>query len=248
MYYFIDKNALDTYVRNGSISSNRNEVLSFDLGEQAVSVSAHDQLLADGQDKVELQNRGNDSKYDIKVDDNVKENKGYRSSLAQAVDDAMAYIKDLEEDLKNVYGGADTKLMDYYDALFQRIAENGWKVDEHTSTGTHKNTASKYLNNKLQNNDFFVTVAKEKADETGYNYTSKLATSVTKIFEVNDDNAQNQALSKYESDKALISNKEAKIDAQMQKLETEQEAINTEMESVQKIVSDNIDKTFKMFA
>ena len=160
----------------------------------------------------------------------------------------MAYIKDLEEDLKNVYGGADTKLMDYYDALFQRIAENGWKVDEHTSTGTHKNTASKYLNNKLQNNDFFVTVAKEKADETGYNYTSKLATSVTKIFEVNDDNAQNQALSKYESDKALISNKEAKIDAQMQKLEPEQEAINTEMESVQKIVSDNIDKTFKMFA
>ena len=248
LYYFIDKNALDTYVRNGSISSNRNEVLSFDLGEQAVSVSAQDQLLADGQDKVELKNRGNDSKYDIKVDDNVKENKGYRSSLAQAVDDAMAYIKDLEEDLKNVYGGADTKLMDYYDALFQRIAENGWKVDEHTSTGTHKNTASKYLNNKLQNNDFFVTVAKEKADETGYNYTSKLATSVTKIFEVNDDNAQNQALSKYESDKALISNKEAKIDAQMQKLETEQEAINTEMESVQKIVSDNIDKTFKMFA
>ena len=66
--------------------------------------------------------------------------------------------------------------------------------------------------------------------------------------QVNDDNAQNQALSKYESDKALISNKEAKIDAQMQKLETEQEAINTEMESVQKIVSDNIDKTFKMFA
>ena len=56
------------------------------------------------------------------------------------------------------------------------------------------------------------------------------------------------ALSKYEADKTLISNKERRIDAMMQKLETEQEAINTELESVQKIVNDNIDKTFKMFA
>ena len=34
----------------------------------------------------------------------------------------------------------------------------------------------------------------------------------------------------------------------MQKLETEQEAINTTMESVQKIIQENIEKTFKMFA
>ncbi len=249
IYYFLSQSALNDYKNNGSISTNSNEVIVVDLGTQKVSISAQRQELEkDSKDTIILNERGKDSSYDIKVNDYVKEDAAYRSKLATAVDDAMEHIKDLEEDLKNVYGGADKKLMDYYDALFQRIAENGWKVDEHTSTGTHKNTASKYLNNKLQNNDFFVTVAKEKADETGYNYTSKLATSVTKIFEVNDDNAQNQALSKYESDKALISNKEAKIDAQMQKLETEQEAINTEMESVQKIVSDNIDKTFKMFA
>ena len=252
MYSLKTENAYNRFKNGESISSLKNVA-------NAVEVVADNSTPADRYGdtiytkpsdnyKVIINKDGSQSYYDIRVYDFVTKDVAYRSKLEKAVDNALEHIKDLEEDLKNVYGGADTKLMDYYDALFQRIAENGWKVDEHTSTGTHKNTASKYLNNKLQNNDFFVTVAKEKADETGYNYTSKLATSVTKIFEVNDDNAQNQALSKYESDKALISNKEAKIDAQMQKLETEQEAINTEMESVQKIVSDNIDKTFKMFA
>ena len=165
--------------------------------------------------------------------------------MEKDVEDAQLAIDDMNEKMKNFFGSKENKLMDYYDAIFLRVAQNGWINDDKVNS---PNVGQKYLNNKLMNNDYFVTVCQEKVDQSGYNYTSKLATSVTKIFEVNDDNAQNQALSKYESDKALISNKEAKIDAQMQKLETEQEAINTEMESVQKIVSDNIDKTFKMFA
>ena len=185
------------------------------------------------------------SKYADKVYAYITPDKKFQEKLEKDVEDAQSAIDDMNEKMKNFFGSKENKLMDYYDAIFLRVAQNGWINDDKVNS---PNVGQKYLNNKLMNNDYFVTVCQEKVDQSGYNYTSKLATSVTKIFEVNDDNAQNQALSKYESDKALISNKEAKIDAQMQKLETEQEAINTEMESVQKIVSDNIDKTFKMFA
>ena len=75
-----------------------------------------------------------------------------------------------------------------------------------------------------------------------------MASSIHKIYQVHDDNAENEALVEYETEKSAISAKEAKIDVIMQKLETEQEAINTTMESVQKIIQENIEKTFKMFA
>ncbi len=185
------------------------------------------------------------SVYADKVYAYITPDKKFQEKLEKDVEDAQAAIDDMNENMKNFFGSKENKLMDYYDAIFLRVAQNGWVNDDKVNSA---NVGQKYLNNKLMNNDYFVTVCQEKVDQSGYNYTNKLATSVMKIFEVNDDNAQNQALSKYESDKALISNKEAKIDAQMQKLETEQEAINTEMESVQKIVSENIDKTFKMFA
>ena len=135
-----------------------------------------------------------------------------------------------------------TKIIDYFDALFQRISESGWQVDNKVASNRE------YLNNKLQNNEYFVTVCTDKIDETGYNFVNKMANTVMKIFEVTDDNKQNEALSKYEADKTLISSKERKVDMMMKKLETEQEAINTELDAVQKVENENIERTFKMFA
>ena len=171
----------------------------------------------------------------------------YYAYLQQQVTDAQEYIAELEDDLENFYSSADQKIMDYYDALFQRIAENGWTTDNATSTSSNSN-ANEYLNNKLQNYDYMITVCTERADETGYYYTTKLAESILTIFEVDDDSVQAEALAEYEYEKALIENKESKIDTIMEKLETEQSAITTEMDSLQNVISDNIDRTFKIFA
>jgi hypothetical protein len=131
--------------------------------------------------------------------------------------------------------------MDYYDALFMRIAEQGWEEDQFTKNDT-------YLNNKIQNNDFFITTCLQKSSSTGFTYTSKQATSIQKIYQVHDDSAENAALVEYETKKNEIQYKENIIDTRMQKLETEQESINTELDSVQKICDENIEKTFKIFA
>ena len=196
--------------------------------------------------KIDIKTKMTDSYYGVFNYTNVNVDKDYKNYLENKVQEAKNRISDLENDLENFYSGADQKMMDFYDALFMNIAKNGWIVDDKTSSANRNN--EEYLNNKLQNNDFFVTVSEPKVDSTGFNYTTKQAVNVTKIYQVRDEDAENVALAEYEAEKTLISSKERRIDARMQKLETEQEAITTELESVKKVMNDNIDRTFKMFA
>ena len=93
---------------------------------------------------------------------------------------------------------------------------------------------------------YFITEV-DTLDGKDYNYATKLATNVSKVFQVYDTDAQNQALSKYESEKADINSKEKQIDIRMNKLETEQDAIKTELDSIKSIIKDNVDTTFKIF-
>ena len=249
-YYLLSESAVNDYISNGRLTGS--DVLKVDTTATTSSADTATVPLGNDHDltnaEIIIDNNMVNSKYDIKVDDYIKEDSGYRDKLVEKVNKAKERIDDLEKQMENIYSGSNKKLMDFYDALFERIAENGWTIDENTSSNNRGNKASTYLNNKLQNNDYFIAVPEAKIDSNGYNYTSKMAQSVTKIYTVNDENEQNSALSKYEADKNLISSKENKIDLIMQKLETEQEAINTEMESVKKIENENIEKTFKIFA
>jgi len=244
-YYFTSKSAVEAY-NAGNIdleTTTRADVKKIALTSSSNATSYT--FDSEGPYYVQLDGGFLQDKYNTQV--SAKHNDdGLYDKLKDNVNDAFDHIKDLEDQIDNLYSSADKKIMDYYDALFQRIAENGWTVDNKTSSTNTNST--KYLNNKLQNNDYFVTECTEKADESGYNYTSKMATSIKKIYSVHDDNAENEALAEYEEEKSAITLKEEKIDVIMQKLETEQESVNTMMESVQKIIQENIDKTFKMFA
>ena len=164
----------------------------------------------------------------------------YSKKFQALVDKCQARVDELLEDIEVLFGGADGRVMEFFDAIFERISENGWQADNKVRNNT-------YVNNKLQNNDYFVTVCQAKDTPRGYKYSNKMATSVTKIFSVYDDNAVNNALAEYESEKREIQSKEDKIDIIMEKLETEQESINTTLESIKKVRDDNIKKKFKMF-
>ena len=193
------------------------------------------------EDKINLAASAADTYYDIRFQQKLKADDAYKKHLEDAVSAAQQRIEQLEEDIEDFYSDSDKKIMDYYDAIFLRIAEQGWEEDEHTSNAT-------YLNNKIQNNDFFLTECLQKNSSTGFRYTAKQATNISKIFSVHDENAEQEALVKYESEKNRLQYKENAIDTRMKILETEQEAINTEMESVQKVCNDNISKYFKIFA
>ena len=185
--------------------------------------------------------QGSGSTYASTVSLYVTKNEVFEQKLIKDVKDAEQAIEDAKEEAERFYSAKEMKLMDYYDAIFSRISQCGWVQDNNVSN-------KDYLNAKLENNNFFVTTCRDKVNQNGFTYTTKLAQTVTKIYQIHDSNAENQALSEYEEAKSLIQSKEKKVDARMQKLETEQEVINTELESLKKVRDDNISKTFKIFA
>ena len=182
-----------------------------------------------------------DVNYYISTSGKPIKNDAYLTELQGAVDKAAKNIQTLEDNIELFYSNADQKIMDYYDALFLRISEQGWEVDNHTKNDN-------YLNNKIQNNDFFLTECLQKNATSGFRYTAKQATSISKIFSVHDTNAEQEALVKYETEKNMLQAKEHAIDSRMRILETEEQAIKTEMDSIEKVKNDNISKYFKIFA
>ena len=77
-----------------------------------------------------------------------------------------------------------------------------------------------------------------------------------------DENAYNDAFNDYEYEKAeyekaisdinsqteIIQAEDQQLELRLQQLDTEQKAISTEIDSVTKVIEDNVDKTFKVFA
>ena len=167
-------------------------------------------------------------------------------TLQKKVDETAAAKDEALKEVDTLFAEKDSKIMDYFDALFKMISKNGWVYDENVNNTNKKDESKNYLNAKLQNNMYFITEV-DTLDGKDYNYATKLATNVSKVFQVYDTDAQNQALSKYESEKADINSKEKQIDIRMNKLETEQDAIKTELDSIQSIIKDNVDTTFKIF-
>ena len=65
------------------------------------------------------------------------------------------------------------------------------------------------------------------------------------VLDTSDDA---QALSVYEYETSQLERKENQIEMEIKQLETQHEAINKEIESVDKVISGNIERTFKLFS
>ena len=170
----------------------------------------------------------------------------YESDLQQKVDDATKDKDQAILDLTSLYGEKSSKMMNYFDALFKMIAEKGWVYDKQINDSSNPTNSNKYLNAMLENNKYYVTEV-NTIDGKDFDYATKTATNVSKIFQVYDTDAQNVALSKYEAEKADINTKEKQLDVRINKLEAEQDAIKTELESIRKVIDDNVSNTFKIF-
>ncbi len=140
--------------------------------------------------------------------------------------------------------------LDYYDLLFQSIADNGWVCDEQIGD-------AEYLNQMFQNNSFTITTISKNDcyDETAasslknvqFYYDTSLAMDYENIFMVSDSDVREQALVDYEYKKSIISEKESRIDQRMKNLETEKSAIKKMMESIKKISDENIERTMNLW-
>ena len=85
-------------------------------------------------------------------------------------------------------------------------------------------------------------------DGATFNIFSDVSVSTdTSLREMPDTIKLKLAEAKYESDNRKIDQKESQLDMQLTKLETERKAITTEYDSVKKVISDNIERSFKTF-
>ena len=79
-------------------------------------------------------------------------------------------------------------------------------------------------------------------------YTTDIASNFNNIFMVNDSDAREDAMIEYEHKKAIINEKESRIDTRMKNLETEQAAINQMLQGLEQVENDNIERTMSTMA
>ena len=108
----------------------------------------------------------------------------------------------------------------------------------------------------LQNNLFTLTTventeqydARQNAYVNKKIYTTNFAANCSKLICVTDTEAQEEATTKYEYEKAIINEKESRIDERMSILQTELQANNAQKEALKSIIQENTDRNFKIFA
>ncbi len=170
-------------------------------------------------------------------------NKEYQA-LVKELENARAEQKSATNTNNLVLTSPQESEIAFYDQLFTAIAENGWECNYSVEDND-------YMNQMLQNNQYFITTMKSAEDDKGkeyYEYDSLVASNVDNIFAVNNSDVQNQALAEYEYEKSLINEKESRIDQRMTNLETEQSAINQMIKGIETVRNDNSERTMNIFA
>ncbi len=139
---------------------------------------------------------------------------------------------------------AEENLIDFYDKLFSAIAANGWTENSQVAD-------NEYLNQMLQNNQYYITTVETATDNEGeeyFEYDSSIASNFENIFMVNDTDAANQALADYEYEKSIINEKESRIDTRQTNLETELAAINEMIKGIETVRDDNTERNFSIMS
>ncbi len=168
------------------------------------------------------------------------DSKAEHDKWQETYDSLLAQRSELEESSSLLFDAEEEKLIDFYDAIFEAIATNGWTYNEYIND-------TEYLNDILQTGTYNITKA-ERGNDGEWDYDESAATTCQNIYQVSDSSAENKATVEYELEKTRIQNKEDAIDVRMKKLETEQSAINEMLESYRSMIDDNVERTFDVFS
>ena len=177
-------------------------------------------------------------------------------------DTAVAHCNSMVAERSELFTAEQETLIAFYDNIFSSIAEKGWVHNEQVNN-------TEYLNQMMQNNMYTMTVTDRspvtiQSDEVCIDcgqeltvniktrklenkYSTDIASNFSQIFFVNDSDLREQALVEYEYEKNIINQKESRIDTRMQDLKTEQSAINQMLQGLDKVKSDNIERTMNIF-
>jgi hypothetical protein len=135
--------------------------------------------------------------------------------------------------------------IEFYDALFSSIAENGWIENNYVNDAD-------YLNQMLQNNMYTITTVDRDSEYNEYenkfnwfnSYDTDIASNCSNIFSVTDSDRQQQATANYEYRKSIINRKETRIDQRIDDLTTEDSALSKMADGLKAVINKNIETNF----
>ena len=153
-------------------------------------------------------------------------NDNYISSLSIYSD--KTFERNTNGVIEEYWKGISQDEVDFYTVIFESIRDKGYV---YSANGTEK----EYLNLMLKNNMYLI-------DDLYVKSCPKVASVCV------NQKQQEEALSKYEAQMALINEKEEDIQLEIESLNTEYTMIKSEISSLKNIIKDNIQTTFKMNA
>lgn len=136
----------------------------------------------------------------------------------------------------------------YYVNLFEGIQQAGGCISASRFSKEFSND-NDWFNSVVNSGKAILNVYNQSGSKKGWQETS-VATSINENYlkEGQDDTRIKKAEAKYEHELSQIKRKDAQFDKDLSKLETERNALTKEKESIDKVIEDNIDRTFKIFS
>ena len=181
--------------------------------------------------------------YYYSVDRNSEDYKAYEAKVAE-LEAAKAEHSQAVDNSNQSMTSANESAINFYDQIFSAIAENGWTENAQVED-------TDYLNQMLQNNQYYITTISTATNNDGEEYLefdTSIASNVENIFSVNDSDAQEEALVEYEYQKSIINEKESILDTREANLNTELSAINEMIKGIETVIDDNSERNFSIMS
>ena len=126
----------------------------------------------------------------------------------------------------------------YYTNMYNRMSEGYTTLSDEANTVNSK----EWLTNQLKNGGLYL----EKFGTDGKTKDQNIV-SASEISEVRDNKDVDIITAKYNSDLQKIQTKDKRLDMEIKQLDTEHSALQTEVDSVKKVITKNIESSFKTF-
>ena len=155
-----------------------------------------------------------------------------------------------DQSIADDYDKAD---FNYYVRIFNAIQQHGGCISISDFNGPNGDAAtnSEWLTAMIQSGQLSIEMA--QIDGQGnFNLNGVSVSSDTNLSYTPTTSIDKAALAKaeaeYEHTLKVIDRKDKKFDLSLKKLETERNALDKQRESVEKVIEDNVDRTFKIFS
>ena len=185
------------------------------------------------------------------ITDESQKNSFSSSETASLVNDSSSIPSSTLKTISNVnkIEGADGKysLVDANGVVIQRYV-----IDETLKYGTTDVDGStdgpNYLQECLRNGKYLIEKGSIDSETNKIKWNSLSWDSTANISDAYYTEDDDRAKAKYDRLQTQIQNQDKKLELELDNIETQRSAVTTEVESVQKVIDDNIDGSFKTFA